>query len=86
VMLTFFIRESWIAEAAQVRPGWGAWHQLGVQASAVGIAITYAAGMTVIIVAVVSRAVGFRAAPEYEMAGMDHSFHGERGYGMLHEN
>ncbi|OPZ99291.1 MAG: Ammonium Transporter Family protein [Planctomycetes bacterium ADurb.Bin412] len=54
-----------------------------MQASAVGIAIVYAAVMTIGIVFVVEKTLGFRSRPENEMAGLDHAFHGERGYGML---
>ena len=57
--------------------------QLGVQATAVVIAIAYAAVLTLIIVIVLEKVLGFRAETEKEMAGLDHGFHGERGYGML---
>jgi len=83
LLLTFFIRKSWMADAARIRPGWDAWHQFGVQAAAVGLAIVYAALVTLIIVVVLNKTIGFRAKPEAEMAGLDHAFHGERGYGML---
>ncbi len=87
--LTFFIRESWMRTAAESAvkkgmDGWTMFDQLGVQLVAVGIAIVYAAVLTLIIVVVVNKLVGFRARPEAEMAGLDHTFHGERGYGMLH--
>lgn len=84
IMLSFFIRSSWMADAAVKAGGsWSMWQQLGVQASAVGIAIVYAAVMTIGIVFVVEKTLGFRSKPENEMAGLDHAFHGERGYGML---
>jgi len=85
--LTFFIRDSWWNEAAAVAGGsWSLWQQLGVQAAAVGIAITYAAISTLIIIFLVEKTVGLKASPEEEMQGLDHSFHGERGYGMLTPN
>ena len=82
--LTFFIRKSWMVDAANVRAGWDTMHQFGVQATAVGIAIVYAAVVTLIIVFVLHKTIGFRATPEAEMAGLDHAYHGERGYGLLH--
>ena len=82
ILLTFFIRASWMADAAKISPGWNVWSQLGVQATAVGIAIAYAATVTLIIIWVVNKFFGFRATTEAEMHGLDHSFHGERGYGM----
>ena len=85
--LTFFIRESWWNEAAAAAGGsWTLWQQLGVQAAAVGIAIAYAAITTLIIIFLVEKTVGLKASPEEEMQGLDHSFHGERGYGMLTPN
>jgi Amt family ammonium transporter len=75
VMLTFFIREG-----SQVRPMLS---QLGVQSLAAGIAVAYAAALTLIIVIVLEKVLGFRADSDKEMAGLDHAFHGERGYGML---
>ena len=82
LMLTFFIRASWMTDAAKVIPGWNVWNQLGVQATAVGIAIVYAAIVTLIIVWVVNKFFGFKATSESEMHGLDYSYHGERGYGM----
>ncbi len=75
IMLTFFIREG-----SQVRPMLS---QLGVQFLAAGIAVLYAAVLTLIIVIVLEKTLGFRAESDKEMAGLDHAFHGERGYGML---
>ncbi len=84
IMLSFFIRSSWMADAAAKAGGsWSMWQQLGVQATAVVIAIAYAAIVTIVIVIVVEKTLGFRTKAENEMAGLDHAFHGERGYGML---
>jgi Amt family ammonium transporter len=84
LLLTFFIRKSWMQSAAAAAGGtWTTWQQLGVQAVAVGIAITYAAVLTLIIIFVVNKLVGFRAKTEAEMQGLDHYYHGEQGYGML---
>lgn len=75
IMLTFFIREG-----SQVRPMLS---QFGVQFLAAGIAVAYAAALTLAIVIVLEKSLGFRAEAHKEMAGLDHAFHGERGYGML---
>lgn len=84
VFLTFFIRDSWMAEAATAAGGsWSVTDQLVVQLSAVGIAIAYAAIVTAGIVFLVDKTVGLRASDDEEMSGLDPSYHGERGYGML---
>jgi Amt family ammonium transporter len=84
IMLTFFIRKSWMAEAAEAAGGsWTTWQQLGVQVAAVLIAIAYAAVLTLILVFLVEKIFGFRTKDKEEMQGLDASFHGESGYGML---
>jgi len=84
LLLVFFIRQSWMDDAAAAIGGtWSLWQQLGVQTAAVLIAIAYAAVLTYLIILVVSKTTGFRASTEAEMQGMDHSYHGEQGYGML---
>lgn len=84
VLLVFFIRDSWMKAAADAAGGsWSMWQQLGVQATAVGIAIAYAAILTLAIIFIVNKTVGFRASTEAEMQGLDHTYHGEQGYGML---
>jgi len=84
LFLTFFIRPSWMAEAAAANGGtWSMWSQLVVQAIAVGIAIAFSAGMTFIIIFLLNKFIRFRSTESEEMAGLDRSYHGERGYGML---
>lgn len=83
LFLTFFIRDSWMADAATKVAGWSTIDQLGVQAAAVGIAIAYAAVVTLILVFVINKTIGMRASEAEEMKGMDDSFHGERAYGMV---
>jgi Amt family ammonium transporter len=84
ILLTFFIRPSWMAEAASAAGGsWSVWNQLGIQSLAVLIAIAYAASMTFIIIFVLNRFIRLKASEDDEMAGLDRSYHGERGYGML---
>lgn len=87
ILLTFFIRDSWMAEAAINAGGtWSIMQQLGVQLTAVGIAIAYAAIGTLIIIFIVEKTVGFKSSTEEELQGLDHAYHGERGYGMLNPN
>jgi Amt family ammonium transporter len=84
LLLVFFIRNSWMKSASEAAGGsWTISQQFGVQATAVGIAIAYAAILTLIIIFVVNKLVGFRASTEAEMQGLDHTYHGEQGYGML---
>ena len=81
LFLTFFIRKSWMADAAAAAGGsWSIWQQFAVQLLAVLIAIGYAAILTLLLILLVQKTVGFRASEENEMAGLDH---GEHGYGML---
>jgi Amt family ammonium transporter len=83
IFLTFFIRESWMAEAATAVEGWSTLQQLGVQALAVVIAIGYSAVGTFVILFILNKTVGIRSTAEGEMKGLDHFYHGERGYGMI---
>jgi Amt family ammonium transporter len=84
LLLVFFIRSSWMTSAAEAAGGtWSMLQQFGVQAAAVGIAIAYAAIITLVIILIVNKTVGFRASTEAEMQGLDHTYHGEQGYGML---
>lgn len=87
LLLTFFIRDSWMADAAEAAGGsWSVWQQLGVQAAAVGIAIVYAVVVTLIILFVMKKFGGLRSSADEEMEGLDRSYHSERGYGMLNPN
>lgn len=84
LFLVFFIRDSWMQNAAVIHGGsWSLWNQLGVQAMAVGIAIVFSALMTFIIIFLLNKVVKFKSSEVDEMAGLDRSYHGERGYGML---
>jgi Amt family ammonium transporter len=86
IFLTFFIRESWMAEAAAASPGWNTLNQLWVQVQAVLIAIAYSAGGTWLLLFVLNKVVPIRSSEEGEMKGLDHFYHGERGYGMINPN
>lgn len=85
LLLTFFIRPSWMAEAAGASPtgSWTIWNQLGVQALAVGVAVAYAAIMTLVLLYGLNKIMKIKSEEDDEMAGLDRSYHGERGYGMV---
>jgi Amt family ammonium transporter len=84
ILLVFFIRKSWMNSAVEAAGGsWSIGQQLGVQVVAVTIAIAYAALLTLFIIFAVNKFVGFRASTEAEMSGLDFTYHGEQGYGML---
>lgn len=84
LFLTLFIRPSWMAGAAIANGGkWSIWNQFGIQSLAVGIAIAFAAIMTFILIYTLDKVMKFRSDEQDEMAGLDRSYHGERGYGML---
>lgn len=84
ILLVFFIRPSWMADAASLSGGlWTIWNQLGIQLLAVAIAIAYSAVMTFILIYLLNKFIRFKSSEDDEMAGLDRSYHGERGYGML---
>jgi Amt family ammonium transporter len=84
LLLAFFIRPSWMLDASAAAGGsWTVWDQLGIQVIAVLIAIVYSAVMTWLIIYLLNKVVRFKSNEDEEMAGLDRSYHGERGYGML---
>ncbi|KAA6231825.1 ammonium transporter [Chlorobium phaeovibrioides] len=85
--LVFFIRPSWMAEAAELAGGsWSVWQQLGVQATAVGITVFYASVVSLILLVLIEKTIGLRISENDEMSGLDHSMHGEHGYGLINLN
>ena len=85
--LVFFIRQAWMAEAAaKVGGSWTLWQQLGVQATAVGVTILYAGVVSFILLFLVEKTIGLRINEDDEMSGLDHSMHGEHGYGLINLN
>lgn len=87
ICLTFFIRDSWMAEAAELAGGsWTVWQQLSTQVAAVVIAIVYAGVGTLLILWVVNKFLPVRVSDQDEMKGLDNIYHGERGYGMNNPN
>lgn len=84
ILLVLFIRPSWMADASSIAGGsWTVLNQFGIQVLAVAIAIIYAAVMTWILIFILDKFIKFKSSADAEMAGLDRSYHGERGYGML---
>ncbi|MFH1875034.1 MAG: ammonium transporter [Pseudomonadota bacterium] len=83
LLLSFFIRKTWMAHAATKIPNWSHLDQFIVQLKAVLIAGSYAALVTLVIAIALQKTLGFRATPEDELSGLDFSMHGEQAYGML---
>ncbi len=87
ISLVFFIRSSWWEGAAVGNfTGWNWISQLKVQLLAVGATIGFSVVMTLIIAFIVNKTVGLRLSDSQEQSGMDHSLHGERGYGLNNLN
>ncbi len=86
LLLSFFIRPSWMAQAVEAagKSGWSAWDQFRVQLTGLGVTIALAAVGTLVICFLVEKIVGFRIDEQGEIEGLDQSLHGERGYGMVH--
>lgn len=85
ILLSFFIRDSWMqsAAAASSTGSWTAWNQLTVQLVGMGATILLAAIGTLMICIVVEKTIGFRIDEEREVEGLDRSLHGEHGYGLI---
>ncbi len=83
ILLSFFIRDSWMAEASAAVSGtWTAIDQLVVQLTGLGSTIATAAVGTIIICFAVEKTVGFRLNEQMELDGLDKSLHGEHGYDL----
>ncbi len=82
LLLSFFIRQSWMDKASAAVAGWNALHQFGIQVLGFGVTVALAVSMTLVICFVVQKTVGFRLDEEREVAGMDFALHGERGYSI----
>jgi ammonium transporter, Amt family len=84
IFLSFFIRDSWMADAASIAGGsWTSFQQLGIQALAVLMAVAYSAFGTLVILVILNKFTKIRSNSEAEMKGLDNYYHGERGYGMI---
>ena len=86
ILLTFFIRESWMRHAAEMAGHpWTVWNQLAIQAVGAVTTILFSATATLVICWIVEKTVGFRITADSEVAGLDSSVHGEYGYGYMQE-
>jgi ammonium transporter, Amt family len=83
LLLSFFVRDSWMQAAAAVDPGWNVFRQLLVQLKGLGATVALAAAGTWVICLVVEKTVGFRIDAEGEQNGLDQSLHSENGYGLI---
>lgn len=88
LFLTPFIRKSWMEEAvaATTSNSWTLFQQFGVQVAAVAVAIVYSLVLTILIILIVEKTIGLKSSTQEELDGLDHAYHGERGYGMLNPN
>ena len=75
--LTFFLRDM---------PDGGLAIQLGHQAAGVGVALVASAIGTFLLLVLVDKTLGLKLDERRELAGLDHSLHGEHGYGLLNPN
>jgi Amt family ammonium transporter len=83
LLLSFFIRDSWMAAARENIAGWSSWDQLLVQIKGMGATIALAAVGTLIICLLIEKSVGFRIDEQSEYEGLDKSLHSENGYGLI---
>ncbi|MBF0257325.1 MAG: ammonium transporter [Desulfamplus sp.] len=85
ILLSFFIRDSWMQDAAASSSTgtWTAWNQLTVQLIGMGATILLASIGTFIICILVEKTLGFRIDEDKEVEGLDRSLHGEHGYGLI---
>jgi Amt family ammonium transporter len=84
LLLSFFIRDSWLADATTAAGStWTMLDQFFIQLRGLGATVLFAAVMTLLICGVVEKTARFRLEREMEIIGLDQSLHGEHGYGML---
>ncbi|MBF0352026.1 MAG: ammonium transporter [SAR324 cluster bacterium] len=88
LMLSFFIRDSWMEQAAQKAGagGWTVWDQFGIQLLGMATTIALASVGTYLICLVIDKTIGFRIDEQSEVMGLDYSLHSERGYGMVNSD
>lgn len=88
LLLPFFIRESWMAEAAKasVNGKWTVFDQFGIQCTGMAVTIIFSGILTYIICFIVDKTTGFRIDEESEVMGLDNALHGENGYGMTNSD
>jgi Amt family ammonium transporter len=83
ILLVFFLRKNWVLQQA---PGWTIGGQLVTQLIGMAATIALAVIGTLLICVVVEKLFGFRLPADKEKAGLDHTLHGEHGYGLLNLN
>ncbi|MBT4365532.1 MAG: ammonium transporter [Desulfobacterales bacterium] len=87
LLLCFFIRDSWMQDAAISAGGsWNMWNQLVIQLKGIGATIALAAVGTFVIYFIVEKTIGFRINEQEEIEGLDKSLHGENGYGLIYSD
>ena len=86
LLLVFFLRNEWTTAAVASDPSWSVMGQFVTQAIGMGATIALAGVATLGICVVVEKVIGFRLPESEEKAGLDHSLHGETGYGLLNLN
>ena len=85
LMLSFFIRDSWMQSAsASANGSWSYFNQLTIQLLGMAATIALAVIGTVVIVFIVEKTIGFRIEEQKEIEGLDQSLHGEHGYGLVY--
>lgn len=83
LLLSFFIRDSWMAAANESVAGWTCWDQLLVRLKGMGATIALAAIGILAICVLIEKRVGLRIDEQSELEGMDKSLHRENGYGLI---
>jgi len=87
LLLSFFIRESWMQEASSAVNGtWTMLDQLMIQGLGLFATILLSAIGTFIIYYIVESTVKFRVDKQSEIEGLDQSLHSELGYGLVHSD
>lgn len=85
-LMVMFLRSEWVRETQAADSTWTVGGQLVTQLIGLGVTVVFAGVLTGVICFIVDKTVGFRLDAAREKAGMDHSLHGEAGYGLLNLN
>ncbi len=84
ILLSFFIRDSWMLNASAVGgKSWTSLNQLLIQLKGLGATIILASVGTLLICILVEKTVNFRLSETKEIDGLDQSIHGEHGYDIV---
>ena len=87
LLLSFFIRESWMQKANDAVQGtWTMFDQLMIQGLGILATIVLSAIGTLIIYYIVEYTVKLRIDKQSEIEGLDQSLHSELGYGLIHSD